>query len=77
MVENWNKINCNPNDFIEHKNYIKNINANICIIKIKKEMFRKFTHYLTKKEIDEVHKAFKLFDQDGSGSISIRVTGFT
>lgn len=30
--------------------------------------------YLTKKEQEETLKAFRLFDQDGSGSISIRVT---
>jgi Ca2+-binding EF-hand superfamily protein len=29
--------------------------------------------YLTKKEQEETLKAFRLFDQDGSGSISIRV----
>ena len=30
-------------------------------------------HYLTTKEEEEAQKAFKIFDQDGSGSISIRV----
>ena len=35
-----------------------------------KEPMRK---YLTKKEEEEEEKAFRIFDQDGSGSISIRV----
>lgn len=35
-----------------------------------KEPMRK---YLTKKEEEEALKAFRIFDQDGSGSISIRV----
>jgi Ca2+-binding EF-hand superfamily protein len=29
--------------------------------------------YLTRKEEKEAQEAFKIFDQDGSGSISIRV----
>ena len=35
-----------------------------------KEPMRK---YLTKREEEEALKAFRIFDQDGSGSISIRV----
>ena len=30
-------------------------------------------NYLTSKEIEEVKKAFQIFDQDGSDSISVRV----
>lgn len=34
---------------------------------------KNLTKYLTQEEIKEAKAAFKLFDQDGSGSISIRV----
>lgn len=31
-------------------------------------------NYLTSKQIEEVKKAFQIFDQDGSDSISVRVS---
>ena len=37
------------------------------------EVKNSMSRYLTKKEEEEALKAFRIFDQDNSGSISIKV----